>query len=575
MRDPPPMTAAPHPATQQDTSALRWLREYNRRWLRADVIAGLTLAAYLIPAGIGDASLANLPPQAGLYACLFAGLVFWTLCSSRHTVITVTSAISLLVGVTLAGHADGDPQRFAALAAATALLVALIALVASIFRAGAIVDFISEPVLVGFKCGVALFLISSQLPKLCGLKAPHGSFWERSGYLLSHLDEAHVPSLLIGGAALLVLVLGKVLLRHKPVALFVIAAAIALASFVNLEEVGVRLLGPVPHGLPVPRLPPIQWTDLNDLLPLAMACFLLGAVETAAIGRMFAAKHGGRINANRDFLALAVANTAAGLGGGYAVSGGMSQSAVNESAGAKTPLSGLIAAIVILIVVLFLAKLLQVLPQPVVAAVVLVAVTGLFRPHALLQLWRLDRPEFVAAMGTLVGVLGSGLLRGVLIGAVISLVQLIRRASRPHVAVLGRIPDTRRYSDLARHPDNESIPGLLLLRPEASLVYFNIGHVCDAIRDHYRAHQQATRAVVIDLSASPYMDLQSAEALAQLAIEFTATGVEVHAVEARATVRDRLRATGAAASLGGIDRSDTVADTVDRLAAPAALPVSG
>ena len=179
--------------------ALTWLRSYDRGWLRADIVAGITLAAYLLPAGIGDASLANLPPEAGLYACLFSGLVFWLFCSSRHTAITVTSAISLLIGSSLGGIADGDASRFSALAAGTALLVALIAFIAWLVKAGSIVNFISESVMVGFKCGVALFLASTQLPKLFGFHGAHGNFWENSGTFLKHLNETNPASLAIGG----------------------------------------------------------------------------------------------------------------------------------------------------------------------------------------------------------------------------------------------------------------------------------------------------------------------------------------------------------------------------------------
>jgi sulfate permease, SulP family len=207
--------------------AVRWLRDYKPVWFRADLVAGITLAAYLLPAGLGDASLANLPPEAGLYACLFGGLVFWLFCSSRHTTITVTSAISLLTGASLGGIAGGDTSRFGALAAGTAVLVALIAFIAWLVRAGSIVNFISESVMVGFKCGVALFLASTQLPKLFGIHGAHGNFWKNSSNFLTHLPETNVTSLTIGGVALAVLVLAKIFLKNKPVALFV---AIALNS---------------------------------------------------------------------------------------------------------------------------------------------------------------------------------------------------------------------------------------------------------------------------------------------------------------------------------------------------------
>ncbi len=552
--------------------ALRWLPAYDRGWFRGDAVAGITLAAYLIPAGLGDASLANLPPEAGLYACLFGGVVFWLFCSSRHTTITITSAISLLVGASLGGIAGGDPSRFGALAAATALLVSLIAFIAWLAKAGAIVNFISESVMTGFKCGVALFLASTQLPKLFGFHGEHGDFWENSAYFLRHVNETNAAALAIGAAALAVLVLGKVLLANKPVALFVVVGGIVASSALGLDARGVKLLGEVPQGLPAIGLPAIHWADVNALLPLAIACFMLGAVETAAIGRMFTAKHGGRLDANQEFLALAVSNLAVGLGRGLPVSGGMSQSVVNEGGGARTPLSGAIAAGLVLVVVLFFSQLLRDLPQPVLAAVVLVAVAGLFKVSALRQMWRSDRREFVVAMAALLGVLGSGLLRGVLIGAIISLVQLIRRASSPHVAVLSRIPGTRRFSDSERHPDNEPIPGVLIFRPEAPVVYFNVEHVCDVIRDRTREGATLPRCVVLDFSAAAYVDMQSAHALAGLGDELRAAGIRVQAVEARSNVRDRLRKEGLDDRLGTVDRFTSVADAVEafqRNAAPA------
>src|SRR5438034_10594763 len=325
--------------------ALTWLRVYDRSWLRSDVLAGVTLAAYLLPAALGDASLANLPPEAGLYACLFGGLVFWIFCGSRYTAASVTSAISLVIGSSLAEVTGGNTARFGALAAGTALLVSLIAFIAWLVKAGVMVHFISESVMTGFKCGVALFLASTQLPKLFGFHSAHGSFWEHAGLFFKHLSETNSMSLLVGGIALALLIVGKIFLKHKPVALFVVIGGIVAASMLSLETRGVNLIGRVPQGIPPLRVPAVYWNDLNDLLPLALACFLLGAVETAAIGRMFAAKHGYRFDANQELLGIAGANVMAGLGHGFPVSGGMSQSLVNESGGARTPLSGFIAAL--------------------------------------------------------------------------------------------------------------------------------------------------------------------------------------------------------------------------------------
>lgn len=543
--------------------ALGWLRAYEGGWLGGDLVAGITLAAYLLPAGLGDASLARLPAEAGLYACLFGGLVFWLFCSSRHTVVTVTSAISLLVGASLGEIAGGDTSRFGALAAGTALLVAAIAFIAWLVKAGAIVNFISESVMTGFKCGVALFLASTQLPKLFGFHGEHGNFWHNSGYFLKHLGETNSAAIGIGGVALAILVLGKIFLKNKPVALFVVIGGIAASSLLGLDARGVKLLGAVPQGLPAMGLPAIYWSDLDQILPLALACFLLGAVETAAIGRMFTAKHGGRLDANQEFLALAASNLTAGLGQGFPVSGGMSQSVVNEGGGARTPLSSAMASGLILVVILFFSHLLQALPQPVLAAVVLVAVAGLFKVSTLKHLWRGDRREFVVAMAAIAGVLSSGLLRGVMIGAIISLVQLIRRASRPHVAFLGRIPGTRRFSDRQRHPDNELIPAVMIFRPESGLIYFNVDHVRDLIMERALSQTPPPRLVVLDLSASPYVDMQSAQTLGGLASELSASGIEIQTVEARSSVRDRLRNEGVDTTVHLAERVTSVADVID------------
>ncbi|HEY4273721.1 MAG TPA: SulP family inorganic anion transporter [Candidatus Udaeobacter sp.] len=543
--------------------ALNWLRAYNGSLLRGDVLAGITLAAYLLPAALGDASLANLPPQAGLYACLFGGLIFWIFCGSRYTVVSVTSAISLVIGASLGEITGGNTMRFGALAAGTALLVSLIAFVAWLARAGVLVHFISESVMTGFKCGVALFLASTQLPKLFGFHAAHGSFWGNTGFFFKHLNETNTTSFLVGGIALVLLIVGKTFLKHKPVAVFVVIAGIIAATTLSLETRGVKLIGAVPQGIPPLKVPALYWRDLNELLPLALACFLLGAVETAAIGRMFAAKYGGRFDANQENLALAASNLFAGFGGGFPVSGGTSQSLVNEEGGAKTPLSTALAAVFILVAVLFFSHLLSALPQPVLAAVVLVAIAGLLNLSTLKALWLDDRSEFVVAMAAFAGVLTFGLLRGVMLGALISLVQLVRVSSRPHVAFLGRIPGTRRFSDRDRHEDNQLIPNVMIFRPESPLIYFNVDNVSEAILSRVRGETTPPKLVVVDLSAASIVDMQSAHALASMADELGATGIRFQAVEPRSSVRDRFRHEGIDSKLGGVNRFTSVADVID------------
>jgi len=287
-----------------------------------------------------------------------------------------------------------------------------------------------------------------------------------------------------------------------------------------------------------------------------------GAGEGAAIGRRVAAKHGNRFEPSQEFLGLGAANLATGLGRAFPVSGGMSQSLVNESGGARTPLSGLFASLIILLVSLFLSSTLRDLPQPVLAAIVLVAVAGLFRVDELHHLWHADRSEFIVAAAALLGVMGSGLLRGVMIGALISLVLVLRKGSRPHVAPLGRIPGTNRFSDLERHPDNEGLIGISILRIESSLFYFNVEFVREAILARVHSQTALPRVVVLDLSNSPYVDLQAATTLGILADELALAQIELQVVETRSNVRDRLRRAGLEEKLGGLTRFRNVAQAV-------------
>jgi high affinity sulfate transporter 1 len=509
-----------------------------------DLVAGVTLAAYLLPAAIGDASLAGLPPESGVYACLFGGLVFWLFCSSKHTAVTVTSAISLLIGSSLAELTGGDPSRHGALAALTALMTGVLALLAWAVRAGNLTAFVSESVMAGFKTGVACHLASTQLPKLFGLHGAHGGFWERSQYFVAHLSETHPPSLLLGLAALGLLLAGKFVLPARPVSLFVVIAGIAVVPLLGLTDLGVKTLGEVPRGIPVPGLPNVRGSDVNDLLPLALGCFLLAAVETTAIGRMFGRKHRYRLDGNQEFLALAASNLAAGLGRGFPVSGGMSQSLVNEAGGARTPASGLVATLILAVVALFLTGLLRNLPQPVLAAVVLVAVTGLVKVSELRRLWNFSRQEFAIAIAALLGVLAFGLLRGVLIGALVSLLIVIRRASRPRTTELGRVPGTEYFADLIRHPGNERIPEVFVFRTEAALMYFNVDFVRERLQQGLEARGPGIRLVVIFLGTVPAIDLAGVEFLEEAHQDLAGRGIALRLAEARGQVREALLRAG-------------------------------
>ena len=560
------MTDSPSPAAilARHIPAIGWLRGYQLDWLRGDIVAGITLCAYLMPAGIGDASLAGLRPEAGLYACIFSGLVFWLFTSSRQTSVTVTSAISLLVGSSLGVITGGDSARFAVLAAGTAVLVAALALLARLVRAGGIVNFISETALLGFKTGVALYLASTQLPKLCGFKGSHGDFWERSGYFIRHVRDTNLASLAVGAGALIILLLGKKFLKNRPVGLFVVIGSLVLGATADLGGHGVKLLGEVPQGLPTFGLSGLHWSDINTLLPLAMACFLLGAVETAAIGRMFARKHGYRLDSDQEFLALAGANLAAGLGQGFPTSGGMSQSLVNETGGARTPLSGFIAAVLMLLVTVYLSGMLRYLPQPVLAAIVLVAVTGLFQLAALKRVWHFSRSEFAVALTALLGVLGSGLLMGVLFGAILSVLLLLRRGARPHTTELGRVPGTEYFADMIRHRANERVPQTFIFRTDGALLYFNTEYVSDQFFALLNSRGNDVKLVVFFLGTVPQLDLAGVELLTEIRETVIGRGIGFRLAEAHSGVRETLRRGGFELEYGPIEPDQTVATVIRR-----------
>lgn len=520
----------------------QWLARYQVSWLRHDIVAGITLAAYAIPVALAYATLAGLPPQYGIYCYLVAGPAYALFGSSRQLAIGPTSAISMLVGATLLGMAEGDPQRWAAIAALTALLFATISVLAWLLRLSSLVNFISETILLGFKAGAALTIGLTQLPKLFGVPGGGESFFERLWILGTQLGQTNVAVLAFGLLAIALLVAGEKLLPGRPIALFVVVASIVALSVTPLAAMGFKLVGVLPAGLPSLTLPSLRPRDVDGVIPLAFACFLLAYIEGVSAARALAQRHGYEIDPRQELLALGAANVAASLGQGYPVAGGLSQSTVNDKAGAKTPLALVFASMTIGLCLVFLTGLIANLPNVVLAAIVLVAVKGLINIPELRRVWKLSRMEFWVAMAAFAGVLLLGILKGVLLAALVSMLLLIHRAARPHVARLGRVPGTTRYSDFERSPDNEEIPGVVVVRAESGLFYFNVDHVLGHVRLHLATAGDKLRLLVWDLSSSPYVDIAGARMLGSVQRELAVHGAKLRLVDARATVRDLVRA---------------------------------
>ena len=493
----------------------QWLRQYRAEWLKFDAVAGITLAAYAIPVSMAYASLAGVPPHHGIYCYLLGGACYAVFGTSRQLAIGPTSAIALLVGSTVAGMADGDASRWIAIAALSALVVAGLSGLAWLLRLSGLVNFISDTILLGFKAGAALTIAMTQLPKLFGVPGGGDHFFERAWMLVGQLGETNLTVLGLGLAALALLLVGEKFLPGWPMALLVVALATIAVSFSTLKDSGVATVGALPAGLPTISFSVVRLRDVDGILPLSCACFLLSYIESISAARTLAAKNNYEIDPRQELLALGAANLAVAFGQGFPVAGGLSQSAVNDKAGARTPLSLLFASLTLAGCLLFLTGLLANLPTVVLAAIVLVAVRGLIDLKALRHLWHVSRFEFKISMVALVGVLLLGILQGVLVAAIASLLMLLAGVAQPHVAFLGRIAGTRRYSDLERHPDNEVLEGIVIFRVESSLLYFNADYVRQVVWDRIEATPQL-RLVICDFSDAPMVDVAGARMLVAL-----------------------------------------------------------
>jgi high affinity sulfate transporter 1 len=541
--------------------AARWLAGYRIDVLPVDAVAGVTLAAYAIPVSLAYAALAGLPPQAGIYGYLLGGLGYALLGSSRQLAIGPTSAISLMIAGTVATMADGDAQRYAQIASLAAGVVALLCLIAWLLRLSMLVRLISDSILVGFEAGAGLTIAMTQLPSLLGVAGGGHNFFERMVLLAGELGRINYLVLALGVVAIVLLVLGERVFPARPVALAVVALSIVVASAFGLADLGVPTTGEVPAGLPSLAPPGLRLRDVEGIVPLAIGCLLLAYIEGVSAARTFATKHGYSIDSRQEFLGIGAANLLAGFGHGYPVAGGLSQSAVNDKAGARTPLALVFASCTLALCLLFLTGLLANLPKAVLAAVVLTAVYGLIDFPAMLRMWRISRMDFYAAAIALVAVLLLGILQGVLLAAIASVLILLARASSPHVAFLGRIPGTNSFSDLARHPENEPLPHVIAFRPEASLLYVNADSVLESVSHRLEAEAPSDiRLIVCDLSASPHIDLAGARMLHLLHDDLARRGMQLRIVGAHGRVRDLLRAEGIGEKVGGLGRFVTLDD---------------
>jgi high affinity sulfate transporter 1 len=524
---------------------LQWGRGYTAAAGRIDVIAGLSLAAFVIPESLAYASLAELPPVSGLYCYLVAGIAYAVFGTSKQLAVGPTSSLAVVVAAGIAAIAAGDPSRAPALAAVLALLLGLIACGGRLVGLGHLAYFISDTVLIGFKTGAALYIASTQLPKLFGIEGVRGNFFDRVFHVAVSLPETHIASLLLGVAAIALFLVFERALPGRPTTLVVVAASIAVTIVFSLADHGVHVVGHLPSGLPAIGLPTLHMTEIAELLPTAFACFVLAYAEAISTARTFAQKYGYEIDPDQELTALGACNLATGLAHGFPVAGGMSQTAVNDMGNATSPAALVVTSLAIALTLLFLAPVFRQLPEPVLGAIVLMAAKHLVRFEDLRRLRAESRGEFRIALIAFLGVLILGLLNGVLLAALGSIVLLIARVSRPIIAVLERDPVGGRFVNRERYVDTEPAPGVLVLRTAGAWVYFNAEHIRRHILELVDINPTPVGAVVLNFSMTSYVDVTGASALRNLARALHERGIKLALAELRDDVRENLKAVDA------------------------------
>ncbi|MGH1562301.1 SulP family inorganic anion transporter [Mumia sp. DW29H23] len=525
------------------------LAAYQGRWLRGDLVAGLTVWAVLVPESLAYATIAGVPPVVGLYAAVPALVLYAMLGSSKHLVVATMSGTAALSASVVADVARQGTADYVAMTTALAIVVGVLGVVAGLCRLGFLSSFISEPVLKGFIVGLALTIIIGQVPALLGVDKPAGSFFEKLWGILGELGEVDPTTAAVGIVALVVILALKRWAPRVPASLVVVLLGIAAVALLDLDDHGVEIVGSITAGLPDVGLPDVGLSDYLDLVGPAVGVLLIGFAEGLGAAKTYAAKEGYDIDTNRELVGMGAANLGSGLVSGMVVNGSLSKTAVNGSAGARTQASSITVAVLTLLTLLFLTGLFEQLPEAVLAAVVIAAVIELVDIASLRRLYQVwtgplgriykhaARVDFIAATGAMLGVLVFDTLPGLFIGITLSLLTLLYRSSRPHVAELVRA-DAGLWVDRERHAGAGADPRIAVVRVESGLYFANADYVRDRVRA--LAHDPV-RAVVIDAETTPTVDVTGAAMLVTLRTDLERSGVRLLLAQGIGQVRDVLR----------------------------------
>jgi len=529
-----------------------WLPKYQRNLLRADVIAGITVWGVVVPSAMADAGLAGMPPQAGLYAA-FAGLIAFAIFStSKHVKVSATATAAVMSAAIVSElNPGGDLARYAALSAMMALLVGAIIVVVGSVKLGFISEFISKPVITGFLFGVGIDIIVRQAPKLFGIPGGSGNVFARIAQLISGIGGTNIWTLGIGLVSLSLILILRRYCPRIPGPLVALVLGILISSTLKLNQQGVSVVGSIPNGLPSLTIPNVSIPDLTLLMAEAGGLVFLTIGETISLSRGFAARHNYDIDPNQDLIALGVANLSSGLFQGFTIGASKSPTLTGDQAGNQTQLSSIVSSILVVATLVLLAPFFTSLPNAVLAAVVISAVARLLDVKTLVWFYRDFRRDFLPAIIALLGVIAIDLVPGLLIAVFLSIVMVVYVASKPHLAVLGRVPSQpNNYSDSARHPEVKSLPGLLILRIDTPLFFANANVTRSQILKSISTSVPPPKAVLLDIGASAGLDFTSLDMLKTLFSELEATKIELLLAHVSDPVREKLRRSGLLDKLG-------------------------
>ena len=507
------------------TPGIAHLRRYERGWLRADVLAGVTVAAYLVPQVMAYAVIAGLQPVTGLWAILGSLLVYAVFGSSRQLSVGPESTTAFMTASAIAPLAAGDPRRYAALAAVLAILVGVVCLLAWVARLGFLADLLSRPVLVGYMAGVAMIMIVGQLGKVSGVSVEGDSVPREVASFVAHMEQADLHTLSLAVAVLVFLLVATRIFPNAPVLLVAVLLATAAVALWDLPEQGIRVVGEIPSGLPAPRVPEVSGADLVALLLPALGVSMVGYTDNVLTARAFAARNHYEVDANQELLALGTANLAAGVMHGFPVSSSGSRTVIGDSLGSRSQLYSLVSLGVVVASLLFLGPVLAAFPIAALGALVIYAALRLIDVAEFRRIARFRRSELVLAVATVVGVLVAGILYGVLIAVGLSVLDLLRRVARPHDGILGYVPDVAGMHDIDDYPTARQVPGLVVYRYDSPLFFANAQDFKRRALASLDLAEAPVEWLLLNAEANVEVDLTSIDALDELRAELEHRGI--------------------------------------------------